>query len=117
MLQCPPKEPLKRKADISDGVQRLLGRVATLRSGTPLLEANAEAAVPKTSRALIPTTTASQLCRSANVPRIAEPALITSLTIATRLPRSPSRSGAGILYPARKRPPSADRAKRSEYVN
>ena len=38
--------------------------------------------MPKTSRALISTTTAPQFCRSANVPRIAEPALTTSLTIA-----------------------------------
>jgi hypothetical protein len=60
LLQCPPKELLRRKADIPMGSKGLLGRVATLRSGTPLLEANAGAAVPKTSGALISTTTAPE---------------------------------------------------------
>src|SRR5580704_16748065 len=96
------------------GVQRLFGISARLFSATPLLEAYSEAAVPSTSKVLMAATVAPQISRSSKVPRTAEPALITSFTIATRFPRSLGRSDEGILYPARKRPLSDGRAKRSE---
>src|ERR1700730_3236973 len=99
----------------ADDFHKLLGSVATLSRTTFLPEANSEAAVPRTSRVPIATTVAPQSCRSKNVPRTAEPALITSLTIATRFSRTLLWRDLGIRYPAGKSPSSARRVNRSEY--
>ena len=56
--------------------------------------ANSRGRGPRTASAATATVSAPQDSRSASVPRTAEPALITSLTIATRLPRSLPRSTA-----------------------
>ena len=59
---------------------------------------NAAAEDPSTASAATATVFAPHDCRSSNVPRTAEPALMTSLTIATRLPRRRARSTAGSRY-------------------
>src|ERR1700733_6717223 len=71
----------------SDWVHRLLGRVARHSRGTFLLEAYADADVPTVSSDPIATIFASQSNNSSNVPRTADPALMTSLTRPTRFCR------------------------------
>ncbi|PYR61023.1 MAG: hypothetical protein DMF85_03340 [Acidobacteria bacterium] len=65
----------------------------------------------------IATVHAPQAARSTIVPRTAEPAPITSLTIATRRPRTAARSAPGIRYSTGKSPPRPAFSKRSAYAN
>src|ERR1022692_602379 len=72
----------------SEGVHKLLGSAAILSNTRFLEDANSEAAVPRTTKAPTATGVAPQATKAANVPRTAEPAFTTSLTIATRLFRT-----------------------------
>ena len=79
----------------SDGVHTACGNDSRLSTG--MLSPAAQAPNDDPSVTSVPTTTgrAAQTVRSSIVPRTADPALMTSLTTATRLPRTVSRRTRG----------------------
>lgn len=91
-----------------------LGSVASVSSGMFFAVANCWAAAPSVRSVPTAVTVAPQDSRSSKVPRTAEPALMTSLMMATRWPFRGSRRGAGIRYPAGKSAGSGAFEKRSE---
>ena len=83
--------PEEQSGQFSGG-QRLFGSVAIASKGTAFIDANSKAAVPNIRSAPIATTVAPQASKSPNVPRMADPALITSLTMAPVCPSVPAEA-------------------------
>src|ERR1051326_2915741 len=99
------------------GSHILFGAKARLSTGNPFAAANSENASPRTRSAPTTTGSAPQAFASLYVPRTAEPALITSFTIAILLPRILSRSTPGIRYVTGNSLSRLPSSKRSEYEN
>src|SRR6185436_13724716 len=100
----------------SDGVQISFSSAARLSRARPCVSASIEAPCPRTARAPMATGIAPNATSSSSVPRTADPALITSLTIATLLPLTRARNPRGREYLNGKSSERALLGPRSVYV-
>jgi len=101
----------------SEGVHKLLGIRSRISRGMWCFPANPLIASPSPRSAPIATTRALRACKSKYVPRTAEPALITSFTIAMRFALTAGCSAVGRRYSTGNYPSRVGSLKRSVYAN
>ncbi len=101
----------------SPGCHRLCDRRSRSSRAMPCSFANSAIEFPRASSALMTTTSAPISRKSKNVPLTADPALMTSFTIATRFPDTAECRDLGSRYSTGKSPWRIVSSNRSAYVN